>query len=147
MEPRVNRMPSKWSLAARILAERRAIMGRLAGMDRSRAARNRDSLVGDNTPTADFAEAAQESLAKDVELASRAALVARLSALARAEEKIRKGTYGRCDLCGQPISPARLRAVPETALCAPCANQAPAQPSLAGTQRRSRCRTRARTLG
>ncbi|MBI2454581.1 MAG: TraR/DksA C4-type zinc finger protein [candidate division NC10 bacterium] len=129
---------SKWSLAARILAERRAILARLAARDRGRAAWNRGPLAGDNTPTSDFMEAAQESLAKEIELASREALVARLSVLARAEEKIRQGSYGRCDVCCQPIPPARLRAVPEAVFCVPCANRAPAQPSIAGTQRRSR---------
>lgn len=138
MDRRGNRIPSKWSLATRILAERRAILARLAVLDRRRAARTREWPVGDNTPTPEVMEAVQESLAKEIELASREALVARLKSLTRAEEKIRRGTYGRCDMCGQPIPPARLRALPEAVLCVACANRVPAQPSIAGTQRRSR---------
>lgn len=138
MVRRESQMPSKWSLATRILAERRAILTRLAVLDRRRAARTREWPIGDTAPTPEAMEAAQESLANEIELASCESLMARLRALARAEEKIHQGSYGRCDVCGQPIPPARLRALPEAVLCVPCANRAPAQPSMAGTPRRSR---------
>jgi RNA polymerase-binding transcription factor DksA len=81
-------------------------------------------------------EAAQESLAKDIELASRETLVARLKALARAEEKIRQGSYGRCDVCGRPIPPARLRALPEAAVCVPCADPRSARGRIGSARRR-----------
>jgi DnaK suppressor protein len=35
-------------------------------------------------------------------------------------ERLRAGTYGRCESCGRPISPARLAAVPWTRRCIPC---------------------------
>lgn len=35
--------------------------------------------------------------------------------------RIEDGTYGNCTKCGQPVSPARLVAVPEAALCIGCA--------------------------
>lgn len=130
-------VPSKWSLAARILAERRAILARLAVLDRRRAARTREWPAGNNVPTPEVMEAAQESLAKDIELASREALVARLKSLTRAEEKIRQGSYGRCDVCGQPIPPARLRALPEAVVCVACAEPHPARVSTAAARRRS----------
>ena len=123
MERERNRTPSKWMLATRILAERRAILERLAAQDRRRGTRDRAYLGGDNTPTSEVMEAAQEATAKELDFASRDALVARLKALARAEEKIREGTYGRCDACGQPIAPARLQAMPEAVRCMPCAAQ------------------------
>jgi RNA polymerase-binding transcription factor DksA len=31
-----------------------------------------------------------------------------------------KGTYGMCDLCGKPIAPARLEAVPQASFCLEC---------------------------
>lgn len=44
--------------------------------------------------------------------------------LARAIEdalaRIRQGTYGACEVCKQPISEARLQAVPWTRLCREC---------------------------
>ena len=39
----------------------------------------------------------------------------------RALAKVDEGSYGRCDSCGGPIAPARLKAAPESALCIACA--------------------------
>lgn len=35
-------------------------------------------------------------------------------------EKIEKGTYGICDICGQPISQERLKVLPQTGYCMSC---------------------------
>jgi len=120
---------SKWTLVTRILAERRAILNRLSALDQHNPGRHPGGLGGDNTPTSELMEAAQEAVAMEIAFTSRGALVARLKALDRAEEKIRHGTYGRCDACGQPIAPARLQAIPEAIRCVACADQ--------GEQRRS----------
>lgn len=37
--------------------------------------------------------------------------------------RVANGTYGRCVKCGQPISPARLEAMPATPLCITCASR------------------------
>jgi DnaK suppressor protein len=34
--------------------------------------------------------------------------------------KFDQGTYGLCDICGQPIEPARLEALPQANLCLSC---------------------------
>ncbi|MFZ0215248.1 MAG: TraR/DksA C4-type zinc finger protein [Candidatus Dormiibacterota bacterium] len=39
----------------------------------------------------------------------------------RALAKLDEGTYGTCDACGGPISPGRMRALPEGVLCLSCA--------------------------
>jgi RNA polymerase-binding transcription factor DksA len=113
---------SKWTLATRIVAERRAVQARLAALDRQDRARDLAS-VGDNTPVSEVLEAAQDSVTRDLMLASREVLALRLKALARAETKVREGTYGRCEVCRAPISLARLRALPEAVRCVHCANQ------------------------
>src|ERR1700728_2441390 len=38
--------------------------------------------------------------------------------------RVAQGTYGRCERCGQPISPARLEAKPAAPLCITCASRA-----------------------
>ena len=41
-----------------------------------------------------------------------------LAEIAAALDRIRQGTYGRCEQTGEPIAPARLRALPWTRWCA-----------------------------
>lgn len=38
----------------------------------------------------------------------------------RAAELRNQGTYGICEMCGKPISPERLQAVPEATRCMSC---------------------------
>jgi DnaK suppressor protein len=42
----------------------------------------------------------------------------------QALERLEAGTFGICDSCGGPISPARLRARPVTTLCIDCKREA-----------------------
>lgn len=46
---------------------------------------------------------------------------ARLEGIDAALGRLEDGTYGDCGLCGDPIAPARLAAIPEAALCVDCA--------------------------
>jgi DnaK suppressor protein len=43
-----------------------------------------------------------------------------LQAIDEAILRIDKGTYGTCRDCGEPISPARLNAIPWTRVCITC---------------------------
>ena len=45
-----------------------------------------------------------------------------LTEVTAAQERIRAGTYGTCQECGQPISRGRLEALPYTAHCIECAH-------------------------
>lgn len=40
-----------------------------------------------------------------------------LKEIDEADERIARGTYGICEVCGEPIDPRRLRAVPLTRMC------------------------------
>jgi DnaK suppressor protein len=40
----------------------------------------------------------------------------------RAVGKLDDGSYGMCDVCGDPIPPGRLRALPDAVLCLRCAD-------------------------
>lgn len=46
-----------------------------------------------------------------------------IASVDRALERIAAGTYGECVRCGGAITPARLEARPEAALCIDCARQ------------------------
>ncbi len=43
-----------------------------------------------------------------------------LQAIEEALARLEKGTYGTCRDCGEPISPARLSAIPWTRVCITC---------------------------
>jgi RNA polymerase-binding transcription factor DksA len=45
----------------------------------------------------------------------------RAEGLKRQLSRIREGTYGICERCGNPIDPARLAVLPDTNLCIDCA--------------------------
>ncbi|MGE5851491.1 MAG: TraR/DksA family transcriptional regulator [Candidatus Methylomirabilota bacterium] len=115
--------PVERTQAARILAERKSLQARLIALDRDTGLREQGQLTGDNTPTSDTLDTVQEAMAKEEALKARDALFQRLKVLARAEEKIRDGTYGLCESCGKPIPPARLQILPEALLCVRCAEQ------------------------
>jgi DnaK suppressor protein len=44
-----------------------------------------------------------------------------LERVERALTKLDDGTYGICDVCGAPIPPGRLKAMPDGVLCVSCA--------------------------
>lgn len=46
-----------------------------------------------------------------------------LAEVEAAIERLAEGTYGRCERCGQEISPARLEAKPAARLCITCASR------------------------
>lgn len=47
-------------------------------------------------------------------------LESRLERVDRALAKLADGTYGACDVCGAPIDPRRLDAMPESTVCVAC---------------------------
>lgn len=66
----------------------------------------------------------EEEATETAELETRLGLEKRirdqLAAVEHALSKFEKGTYGLCDICGQPIDPARLEALPQASLCLNC---------------------------
>ena len=66
----------------------------------------------------------EEEATESFELEKRVALEkqvrANLAEIEHALDKFKKGTYGLCDICGQPIPPERLDAMPHANLCLSC---------------------------
>ena len=84
---------------------------------------NIDADLSEPLP-ADSAEQAVET-EDDASLEGQGMLVAReIASVKRALARIEDGTYGECVRCGGAISPARLDARPEAALCIDCARKA-----------------------
>lgn len=55
---------------------------------------------------------------RDLALSAQARLA--VDEIDHAITKIKNGTYGRCESCGQPIPKARLKALPQARLCVAC---------------------------
>jgi len=70
-----------------------------------------------------------EAISRLTEIGVGSSLESGLIRTERALAKIDEGTYGLCDVCGEPIAAARLKAMPDGVLCVPCAAaQRPARP-------------------
>jgi DnaK suppressor protein len=66
----------------------------------------------------------EEEATETLELEKRLTLENRIrqeiASVEHALEKIEKGTYGKCENCGQDIAPERLEALPQATLCVNC---------------------------
>jgi DnaK suppressor protein len=66
-----------------------------------------------------------EAISRLTEIGVGSSLEDGLARTERALAKLDEGTYGRCDVCGGPIAPARLAALPDGVLCLRCAGAQP----------------------
>ena len=91
-----------------------------------------EQLISSGHPTEERREGSpfgkrEEEATESLELEKRLALENRireqLAEVEHALQKLQKGTYGLCDVCGQPIDPARLEALPQASLCLKCKAQ------------------------
>jgi RNA polymerase-binding transcription factor DksA len=104
--------PTRDAARRRLLAEREILVRRFRELG--------ISLDGDDVaPRAktdtvlDEGDEAQASERRDMALAARARLASRIERLAAAVERIERGTYGTCRVCGGAIETPRLAALPE----------------------------------
>lgn len=57
----------------------------------------------------------------EMNLALRESAEAKIKSIKAALDRLDRGNYGICEICGQAIDPARLEILPHTRLCVPCA--------------------------
>ena len=69
-----------------------------------------------------------EAISRVTEIGVGRSLEGSLHRTERALAKLDEGTYGTCDSCGEPIPPARLRAMPDGVLCVQCSASGPRTP-------------------
>jgi DnaK suppressor protein len=68
----------------------------------------------------DEGDQAQASERDDLNFMTRERLAERINRLTGALERMGEGTYGICEICGRPIEPSRLEALPEAVTCLEC---------------------------
>lgn len=67
-----------------------------------------------------FADAAQTTSERARVLSMAEGLQQRLEEVRAALQRVERGTYGRCENCGNEINPERLEAIPTARLCITC---------------------------
>lgn len=107
-------------LRQRIEKELEAVMDRLRQLGGAIVVEEFPGALGDNSPFTDPTEEVQVHGDREVSFATRSLLVERANRLAEALDRLRGGEYGLCQECGEPISPARLAAMPEVTACVRC---------------------------
>ncbi|MBI2847949.1 MAG: TraR/DksA C4-type zinc finger protein [Chloroflexi bacterium] len=70
-------------------------------------------------------EEATESFELEKRLAVEKQMRGHLTEVEHALQKFEEGTYGICDICGQPIGSERLEALPQANLCLSCKAKQP----------------------
>ncbi|MBB1248423.1 MULTISPECIES: TraR/DksA family transcriptional regulator [unclassified Rhizobium] len=98
------------AFAARLSARKTELEGRLRAIE--------DEL--DASAGADAEDHALEVEGDEVLEGVGQAGLEELRAVNAALDRIARGVFGLCAKCGEPISEARLRAVPQAALCEDC---------------------------
>jgi len=104
----------------RLQSELNSTMNRIRQMGGAVAVEEFPGSVGDNTPLADEVDVIRLNEDREMSFATRSLLVERANKLAEALDRLRDGEYGLCEECGEPIAPARLRAMPEVERCVRC---------------------------
>ncbi|ARH92649.1 TraR/DksA family transcriptional regulator [Streptomyces sp. MOE7] len=112
------------AVRARLAAERADTAAQIAALGR-----DFDVIVEANALVAVDDEHDPEGSSTAFERAHVAALLAQahdhLAALDRAEERLARGVYGRCEACGDPIPAERLEVRPAASTCVRCAATRP----------------------
>lgn len=111
------------SVRERLEKDLRTAVGRLRQMGGGAMLEELPGAIGDNSPFADEMDEIQASESREIGFATRGLLVERVNRLSAALDRLNDGVYGICVECEEPISPARLRAMPEVLTCVRCQDQ------------------------
>src|SRR6059036_3059030 len=103
----------------RLETDLKEVVGRLRQLGGSAAL---EELLGpgEHWSFADEVDEIQANERREIGFATRELLVGRVNRLSAALDRLNDGEYGTCVECEEPISPARLRALPEVQTCVRC---------------------------
>jgi RNA polymerase-binding transcription factor DksA len=108
------------TIRERLEEDLRTAVHRLRQMGGAVAVEELPGPIGDNSPFADEVDEIQANERREIGFATRELLVDRVNRLSAALDRLKDGEYGTCVECEEPISPARLRALPEVQTCVRC---------------------------
>ena len=103
-----------------LMDERKRLRDELSEMEEHQV-KNEEKPVADVAGyDDDLVDVATETFEREKELALESSVQGMLEMVEGALQKIRDGTYGICEGCGDPIDGNRLRAIPYARLCIRC---------------------------
>ena len=108
------------TIRERLEEDLRTAVSRLRQMGGAVAVEDVPGAIGDNSPFADEVDEIQANERREIGFATRELLVGRVNRLSAALDRLNDGEYGTCVECEEPISPARLQALPEVQTCVRC---------------------------
>lgn len=92
-----------------------------------KALENEDPVLSDNA-SAESSEPGTDSWLADTHsrvVAIKQGLMDMLDNIRKALSNLKDGKYGKCENCGNPIEPERLKAMPTATLCISCSKKKP----------------------
>ncbi len=104
-------------LRSRLESEQKRLLGELEKLEISA---HPAEVRREGSPFGKREEEATESLELEKRLALEKQIKENLAEVEHALRKFEAGTYGLCDICGKPIAPERLEALPKASLCVDC---------------------------
>ena len=108
------------ALRARLEAERGRLRGDLEALGEEVAVLGQSQQLEGGSPGNHFADDATDIMEQEKNLTLIEGLRGRLYDIERALDHMDRGTYGKCERCGQPIAAERLEALPSARLCINC---------------------------
>ncbi|HEX4835215.1 MAG TPA: TraR/DksA C4-type zinc finger protein [bacterium] len=103
-----------------LLEERRRLREELSEMEEHQVKTEEKPVADVSGYEDDLVDVATETFEREKGLALESSVQGLLEMVEEALKKIRKGTYGICEGCGQQIDANRLRAIPYARLCIRC---------------------------
>lgn len=103
-----------------LLEERRRLREELSEMEEHQVKTEEKPVADVSGYEDDLVDVATETFEREKGLALESSVQGLLEMVEEALQKIRKGTYGICEGCGQQIDANRLRAIPYARLCIRC---------------------------
>jgi RNA polymerase-binding protein DksA len=107
-------------LEAKLLAERDELQRQMAELERQTLGVAQSEATGDVSFAVDDADSGSATFERERDFSLAANIKDILDKVEHAIDKIRDGSYGTCESCGQAIEPARMKALPYASLCITC---------------------------
>ncbi|HEX9314096.1 MAG TPA: TraR/DksA C4-type zinc finger protein [Actinomycetota bacterium] len=108
------------TIRKRLMEQREELQNQLAAIEESATGLSQSEMSGEVSYDEDFADAGSFTFEREKEFSIANNVTDLRTKTDRALHRIEEGSYGICESCGQPIEPARLKALPHVTLCLKC---------------------------